>query len=96
LAFKFRQNTHQKDFIQMARPSTGFPENLRMWLSRLVAALYPTLIPVPVKTSEARANALAHDLVRRYARSNVNLQKGRYVTAEDLEARKRVLALHSF
>jgi hypothetical protein len=85
-----------KRILAMAQRCISFQENLRMWLRRLNAALFPSLIPIPVASREAHANALAHKLVRRYARGSSNLQQGRYVTAEDLEARKRNLACHNF
>lgn len=69
-----------------------------MWLSlrRLFNALFPGFVIVPADTSEVASKALAHELVRSYSRSNLNLKLGRYVTAEQLEDRKRQLAKHSF
>jgi len=67
-----------------------------MWFKIFFRALFPSLVTIPAKTSKAAAMALAHNLVRSYARGNVNLQRGRYMTSEQLEARKRELAQHSF
>jgi hypothetical protein len=63
---------------------------------RLLDALFPSFVTIPSRTSEAYSKALATSLVRSYARSNLNLQRGRYVTAEQLEDRKHQLAKHSF
>ncbi|WP_338923903.1 hypothetical protein V0M98_37460 (plasmid) [Pseudomonas silesiensis] len=65
-------------------------------LKRLLNALFPKMVVVPASTSKATSMALANKIVRLYSRSNLNLQRGRYVTAEQLEDRKRQLAKHSF
>ena len=67
-----------------------------MRFKALLGMLFPTLVAIPAKTSKTGAAAVAQNLVRSYARGNVNLQRGRYVTAEQLEARKRKLAQSSF
>lgn len=67
-----------------------------MRLAKLLKALLPTLLPIPARSTKAAEEAVARNLVRSYARGNVNLQYGRYLTAEQLEARKQKLAQHSF
>ena len=67
-----------------------------MPLNNFLRALFPSLVTIPTKTSKAAATKVAHDLVRSYACGNVNLQRGRYMTSEQLEARKRRLAQPSF
>lgn len=67
-----------------------------LWFRRLIEALLPSLVVIPANTTEVTQKAVAQRLVRTYARSNLNLQRGRYVTAEQLEDRKRQLAKHSF
>lgn len=67
-----------------------------MWMKRLNAAFFPSLIPIPARSSQQASNAVARRLVRTYARSNLSLQRGRYMTAQDLEDRKQQLAKHSF
>lgn len=67
-----------------------------MWFTKLLRALFPTLARIPASTSKAASAAVAAGLVRSYARGNVNLQRGRYVTAAQIEARKQKLAQHSF
>ncbi|GFM88261.1 hypothetical protein PSCICO_36600 [Pseudomonas cichorii] len=67
-----------------------------MWFKMLLRALLPTFAPIPEKRSIEADAVVAHKIVRSYARGNVNLQRGRYMTADKLEARKRQLALHSF
>lgn len=69
---------------------------MSLTLRRLIDTLFPSLVIVPKDTAAATSKALAHALVRSYSRSNLNLQRGRYVTAEELEDRKRQLAKHSF
>lgn len=69
---------------------------LTSWLKDLQGALFPSLIPIPAKCSQAASDAIACRVVRSYARSNLNLQRGRYMTAQDIEARKQKLAKHSF
>ncbi len=68
----------------------------RMRLAKLLKALLPTLLPIPDRDTKAAKDAVAHGLVCSYARGNVNLQDGRYMTAEQLEARKQKLAQYSF
>lgn len=67
-----------------------------IWLRRIIRALFPSLIVIPANTCEATQKAVAQRLVRSYSRSNLNLQRGRYMTAEQLEDRKRQLANHTF
>ena len=67
-----------------------------LWLRRIVRALLPSLVVIPANSSEVTQTAVAQRLVRSYSRSNLNLQRGRYVTAEQLEDRKHQLAKHSF
>lgn len=67
-----------------------------MWFRRIVRALFPSLVVIPANTCEVTQIAVAQRLVRSYSRSNLNLQRGRYVTAEQLEDRKRQLAKHTF
>jgi hypothetical protein len=69
---------------------------MRLKFRRLLDVLFPSFVTIPARTSEVYSKALATSLVRSYARSNLNLQRGRYVTAEQLEDRKRQLAKHSF
>ncbi|MHA5986297.1 hypothetical protein ACVSMR_05665 [Pseudomonas aeruginosa] len=64
-----------------------------MRLTKLLKALLPSLVSIPAK---ADADVVARKLVRSYARGNVNLQYGRYLTSKQLEARKQKLAQHSF
>lgn len=67
-----------------------------IWFRRIIRALFPSLIVIPANTSEVTQKAVAQRLVRSYSRSNLNLQRGRYMTAEQLEDRKRQLANHTF
>lgn len=67
-----------------------------LWLRRVIESLLPSLVVIPANTTEVTQQAVAQRLVRSYSRSNMNLQRGRYVTAEQLEDRKRQLAKHSF
>lgn len=69
---------------------------LTTWFKVLHAALLPSLIPIPAKSSQAASDAIARRVVRSYARSNLNLQRGRHMTAQELEDRKQALAKHSF
>lgn len=68
----------------------------RMWFQKLLRALFPARVAIPAKSSKDVADRVAHDVVRAYARGNVNLQRGRYMTSEQLEARKQKLAQHAF
>lgn len=67
-----------------------------MWFKKLLRALFPSFVKIPTKNSQELAAEVAHRVVRSYARGNVNLQRGRYMTADQLEARKRQLAHHTF
>lgn len=67
-----------------------------MQLIKLFKALVPTIFSVPAASSKERQDAVVQKLVRTYARGNVNLQYGRYVTEEQLTARKQKLARHAF
>lgn len=67
-----------------------------LFLRRVIHALLPSLTVIPANTSEVTQQAVARRLVRSYSRSNLNLQRGRYLTAEQLEKRKRKLANHTF
>lgn len=67
-----------------------------MWFRKLLRVLLPTLATLPASNSKASATWVAKGLVRSYARGNVNLQRGRYVTSAQIEARKQKLAQHSF
>ncbi len=67
-----------------------------MWFKRFLKALMPTFVTIPAKDSKEAALVVTRNVVRSYARGNVNLQYGRYVTSEQLEARKQKLAQHSF
>lgn len=67
-----------------------------MYLKRLVRALLPGLAKIPAKCSDQVKSDIARTVVQRFARGNLNLARGRYQTAADLEARKKRLALHSF
>jgi uncharacterized Fe-S cluster-containing radical SAM superfamily protein len=69
---------------------------MRLKLKRLLDALFPSFVAIPVITSESASKALVPQLVWSYSRSSFNLQRGRYVTAEQLADRKRQLAKHSF
>jgi hypothetical protein len=69
---------------------------LTRWFKVLQGALFPSLIPIPDNSSQATSDAIARRVVRSYSRSNLNLQRGAYLTAEDLEARKQALAKHPF
>ncbi len=69
---------------------------MRFKLKRLLNSLFPSFVVMPASNTEEASKALAHKLVRSYSRSNLNLQLGRYLTAEQLEDRKRQLAKHSF
>ncbi|QVE17365.1 hypothetical protein KGD89_00910 [Pseudomonas cichorii] len=68
----------------------------RMWFRKLFRALFPTRVKIPVYSSKEAASSVARNVVRSYARGNVNLQRGRYMTSEQLEARKQKLAQHAF
>ena len=67
-----------------------------MWFKKLFRALFPSLVTLPAKSSKEAAAVVAQNLVRSYARGNVNLQRGRFLTSEQLEARKQKLAQHTF
>lgn len=67
-----------------------------MWFRRLLRALLPTHAVIPARSSKTSATLVAKSFVRSYARGNVNLQRGRYVTSADIDARKQKLAQHSF
>ncbi len=67
-----------------------------MWFRRLLRALLPTHAVIPERSSKTSATLVAKSFVRSYARGNVNLQRGRYVTSADIDARKQKLAQHSF
>jgi hypothetical protein len=69
---------------------------LTSWFKILQGSLFLSLIPVPAKSSQAASDAIARQVVRSCARSNLNLQRGRYMTAQDIEDRKQALAKHSF
>ncbi|MCY1365029.1 hypothetical protein D9M69_518590 [compost metagenome] len=65
---------------------------LRSWRAG-AHALLPSLVAI---STTADADSFARKLVRFYARGNVSLQDGRYLTSKQLEARKDALAQHSF
>ncbi|MEG0869220.1 MAG: hypothetical protein RSG77_19505 [Hafnia sp.] len=67
-----------------------------MFLKNLIKALLPSFIKIPAKDAGELSQAIAHRLVRVYARGNSNLQRGHYVTAEQIEGRKKKLAQHHF
>lgn len=67
-----------------------------MWFKKILGVLLPTLAEIPAGTPDASARTVVKGLVRSYARGNVNLQRGRYVTSAQIEARKQKLAQHSF
>ncbi|KPZ19812.1 hypothetical protein [Pseudomonas syringae group genomosp. 3] len=67
-----------------------------MWLQKLLRALSPSWVDIPAKSSKEAADITAHNIVCSYARGNVNLQRGRYLTSEQLEIRKQKLAHHAF
>lgn len=67
-----------------------------MWFRKILRVLLPTLAEIPASSSKAYAAIVAKAFVRSYARGNVNLQRGRYVTSADIDARKQKLAQHSF
>ncbi|KPX20389.1 hypothetical protein ALQ28_01789 [Pseudomonas syringae pv. delphinii] len=67
-----------------------------MWLQKLLRALSPSWVDIPAKSSKEAADIAAHNIVCSYARGNVNLQRGRYLTSEQLEIRKQKLAHHAF
>lgn len=65
-----------------------------MSIRRLLRALFPPLVKIPVAKPDT--GLIAKMIVRRYSRGNANLQRGRYITADQLELRKRQLADHDF
>ncbi|AXH59673.1 hypothetical protein PLA107_031105 (plasmid) [Pseudomonas amygdali pv. lachrymans str. M301315] len=65
-----------------------------MSFRRLLRTLFPPLFKIPAKKPDG--GLIAHMIVRRYSRGNANLQRGRYITADQLELRKRRLASHNF
>lgn len=67
-----------------------------MKLGKLAATEALSLSVIPSHDMKAISEEIAARLVRSYARGNVNLQYGRYVTAEELEARKQRLAQYTF
>lgn len=67
-----------------------------MKLEKLVATEALSLSVIPTHDMKAVSKEIAARLVRSYARGNVNLQYGRYVTAEELESRKQRLAQYIF
>lgn len=67
-----------------------------MWFQKLFRALFPARVEIPAYSSQDTSSAVARSVVRSYARGNVNLQRGRYMTSEQLEARKQKLAQHAF
>lgn len=66
------------------------------WLRKMRRALFPSLAVIPGVTSELAQQAVVRRVVRTYARGNLNLKLGRYVTADQIEARKRQISKHSF
>ena len=71
-------------------------KSLFTWFVKLRRALFPSLAIIPKDSTEVAQKAVVQRIVRRYARGNLNLKRGRYVTAEQMEERKRRLANHSF
>lgn len=67
-----------------------------MWFRKLFSAILPVRVKIPAHSSQEAAVTIARTVVRSYARGNVNLQRGRYMTSEQLEARKQKLAQHAF
>lgn len=67
----------------------------RMRIKKLLRAIVPTFERVPAKRSE-EGKEVARNLVKTYARGNVNLQRGRYLTKSQMLVRKQNLAKHSF
>jgi len=67
-----------------------------MKLEKLVATEALSLSVIPTHDMKAVSKEIADRLVRSYARGNVNLQYGRYVTAEEIDARKQRLAQYTF
>ncbi|MBX8557031.1 hypothetical protein K5D56_26115 [Pseudomonas cichorii] len=60
-----------------------------MNLKRLILILFPCFLHVPARRSDG--DNVARKIVRRLSRGNINLSLGRYMTAADLEARKKKL-----
>lgn len=62
-----------------------------MRLKRLLRALLPPLVKMPPATPQVDPGAVRR-IVASLSRGNLNLRLGRYVTAEQMEERKRKLA----
>lgn len=71
-------------------------KNLGFLLRRFLSALIPARVEIPVRCTNERSSAVAHKVVRDLSRSNFNLKRGRYITSEQIEARKGKLAEHQF
>ncbi|MDU8350450.1 hypothetical protein RYA05_00930 [Pseudomonas syringae pv. actinidiae] len=67
-----------------------------MWLKKLLIAFKLTRYKLPAMRNEASSMETAKKLVQRYSRGNLNLKLGRYVTASQIDARKKKLSEHSF
>lgn len=67
-----------------------------MRLRNVLRALLPSLVKVPSAQTNGLDAKLTASLIRRYSRGNINLFRGRFVTAEQLELRKLKLARHTF
>jgi hypothetical protein len=60
-------------------------------VSRIINAFSSSARPAPIN-KEVNVRAI----VQRHARGNVNLQLGRYITAEDLETRRKKFLSYNF
>ncbi|MDT8924760.1 hypothetical protein RBE51_18360 [Pseudomonas taiwanensis] len=67
-----------------------------MRLKKILRALFPSLVEIPSVQARGLDAKLTASLIRRYSRGNLNLFRGRFVTAEQLELRKQKLARHAF
>lgn len=62
-----------------------------MKVQALLRVLFPPLVKIPPATPQADPKAIRR-IVASLSRGNLNLRLGRYVTAEQMEERKRKLA----
>ena len=67
-----------------------------MWIKKLLTAFKLSRYKLPAMSNEASGMEVAEKLVQRYSRGNLNLKLGRYVTASQIEARKKKISEHTF
>lgn len=59
-------------------------------LDRAIARRHPPKSREDIKAEVvARHDAMGHELAKRYARGNVNIKRGAFLTRDDLDARRK-------